>query len=103
MFQAKLGPVLRIRDVYPGSRIRIFPSQIPDPNFSIPDPGSASKNLRILIKKIVSNLSEIYQIVHTGSGSRSSGTQFEMLPTPPELPVNSLSRYRYRRKLPLAA
>ncbi len=32
-------PVLRIRDVYPGSRIRLF---------SIPDPGSASKNLSIL-------------------------------------------------------
>jgi hypothetical protein len=30
--------VLCIRDVYRGSRIRIF--SIPDPNFSIPDPGS---------------------------------------------------------------
>ncbi len=41
-------PVLRIRDVYPGSecfstRIRIF---------SILDPGSASKNLSILTQKI---------------------------------------------------
>jgi hypothetical protein len=49
--------VLRIRYVYPGSeffhpgsRIRIF---------SIPNPGSASKNLRILTQKIVSKLSEI--------------------------------------------
>jgi hypothetical protein len=36
--------VLRIRDVYPGSRIRIF--SIPDPGSrvkKIPDPGSASK------------------------------------------------------------
>ncbi len=35
--------VLRIRDVYPGSRIRMF---------SIPDPGSASKNLSILNQKL---------------------------------------------------
>ena len=41
--------VLRIRDVHPGSDF--FPSQIPDPNFSIPDPGSASKNLSILPQK----------------------------------------------------
>jgi hypothetical protein len=27
-----LGPVLRIRDVYTGSRIRIFPLRIPDPD-----------------------------------------------------------------------
>jgi len=34
-------PVLRIRDVYPGSRIRIFPhpgSRIPDLGSRIPDP-----------------------------------------------------------------
>jgi hypothetical protein len=36
--------VLRIRDVYPGSKV--FPSRIPDPNFF--HPGSASKNLSIL-------------------------------------------------------
>ncbi len=34
-------------------------SRIPDPNFSIPDPGSTSKNLSILTQKIVSQLSEI--------------------------------------------
>jgi hypothetical protein len=34
--------VLRIRDVYPGSRIRTV---------SIPDPGSSSKNLSILTPK----------------------------------------------------
>jgi hypothetical protein len=46
-------PILRIRDVYPGSWIRLF--SIPDPGsrtririFSIPDPGSTSKNLIIL-------------------------------------------------------
>jgi hypothetical protein len=40
--------VLRIRDVYP--RSEIFSPRIPDPYFSIPDPGTA---------KIVSKLSEI--------------------------------------------
>jgi hypothetical protein len=44
-------PVWWIRDVYPGSRIRLF---------SIPDPGSSSKNLSILTpkkaKKMVSKL-----------------------------------------------
>ncbi len=44
-------PVLRIRDAYPGRRIRIF---------SIPDSGSASKNWGILTQKIVSKLSEIW-------------------------------------------
>ncbi len=54
-------PVLRIRDVYPGSRIRLFSipdpgSWIPDPwsqirTASIPDPGSSSKNLSILTPK----------------------------------------------------
>ena len=39
--------VLRIRYVFPGSRIRIF--SIPDPNLF--HPGSASKNLRILTQK----------------------------------------------------
>jgi hypothetical protein len=39
-----LETVLRIRDVYPGSRIRFFPSRIPDPNCL--HPGS-----RILIKE----------------------------------------------------
>jgi hypothetical protein len=48
------GPVLRIRDVYPGSRIRLF--SIPDPESElspsrIPDPGSSSKNLSILTPK----------------------------------------------------
>ncbi len=55
--------VLRIRDVYPGSpQIRIF---------SIPDPGSASKEFKYINpQKIVSKLSEIWSgIVHPGSGS----------------------------------
>jgi len=49
-----LYAVLRIRDVYPGSRIRLF--SIPDPGSElspsrIPDPGSSSKNLSILTPK----------------------------------------------------
>ncbi len=44
-----LHPVLRIREVYPGSDF--FPSRIPDPNFPIPDSGSASKNLSFLTPK----------------------------------------------------
>jgi hypothetical protein len=49
-----LNAVLRIRDVYPGSRIRLF--SIPDPGSElspsrIPDPRSASKNLSILTQK----------------------------------------------------
>jgi hypothetical protein len=58
-----LKSVWRIRDVYPGSQIRLF--SIPDPGselspFQIPDPGSSSKNLSILTpkkaKKMVSKL-----------------------------------------------
>ncbi len=48
--------VLRIRDVYPGSRIRLF--TIPDPNFFHTDPCSTSKILNILTQKIVYKLSE---------------------------------------------
>ncbi len=56
--------------VYPGSRIRFFPSRIPDPNFShprsririfpIPDSGSASKNLTILTQKFVAKAPRKY-------------------------------------------
>jgi hypothetical protein len=51
-----LEPVLRIRDVYPGSEI--FPSRIPDEK--IPDPGSVSsyKIISIFSTKTVSKLSE---------------------------------------------
>ncbi len=51
--------MLRIRDVYPGSRIRIF--SIPDSGskFFHPGPGSARKNISNLTQKIVSKLSEI--------------------------------------------
>jgi hypothetical protein len=44
-----IGTVLRIRDVYPGSEF--FPSRVRI--FSIPDPGSASKNLSILPKNVL--------------------------------------------------
>ncbi len=30
-YRSTLSPMLRIRDKHPGSRIRIFPSQVPDP------------------------------------------------------------------------
>jgi hypothetical protein len=64
--RAALQKVLRIRDVYPGYRIRaVYPgSEFFYPGSrvkKIPDPGSgsASKNLSILSLKIVSKLSEI--------------------------------------------
>jgi hypothetical protein len=41
-----LKSVLRIRDVYPGSRIPdpdFYPSRIPDPGSRIPDPKTATK------------------------------------------------------------
>ncbi len=50
--------VLRIRGVYPESRIRCF--SIPDPFFFHRDPGSASKNWSILTQKMVSKFSEIW-------------------------------------------
>jgi hypothetical protein len=50
VFSFFLLSVLRIRDVYPGSRIY---------GQKIPDPGSASKNLCILTQKIVFKLSEM--------------------------------------------
>ena len=50
--------VSRIRDVYPGSMIRLFSSLILDPNFF--HPGSASTNLSILTQKMVSKIQEIW-------------------------------------------
>ncbi len=44
--RAQKEAVLRIRDVYPGSRILIFThpgSRIPDPGTRIPDPKTATK------------------------------------------------------------
>jgi hypothetical protein len=49
-----LKAVLRIRDVYPGTRIRNFFH----PGSEFFHPGSKSKNLSILSQKIVSKLSE---------------------------------------------
>jgi hypothetical protein len=45
--QKRIQQMFRIRDVYPGSRIRLF--SIPDPNFFYP--GSQSKKLNILTPK----------------------------------------------------
>ncbi len=59
-----------ITQPHPGYWIRIFPTQILDPNFSIPDPGSASNNLSILTNKIVFwTLGNMIRVVHPGSGS----------------------------------
>jgi hypothetical protein len=55
-----LEAALQIRDV-PLSRIRLF---------SIPDPGSTSKNLSILTQKIVFEApGNMIRVVHPGSGS----------------------------------
>ncbi len=43
--------VLRIWDFYPGSRIRLF--SIPDPYFSIPDPGSNTPLWKVHPKKVL--------------------------------------------------
>jgi hypothetical protein len=48
-YRTYLRSVLRIRDVYPGSRIPdpdFYPSRIPDPGSRISDPGSKNSNKR---------------------------------------------------------
>jgi hypothetical protein len=65
-------PVMRIRDVYPGSEFFHPGSRVK----KFPDPGSASKNLSIFNQKIVSKLSEassgmfIRILIFTHPGSR---------------------------------
>jgi hypothetical protein len=62
--------VLRIRDIYPGSRILIF---------SIRDPGPRVKRFRIRIKKLnffnpkkwFLSLGNMFRVVQPGSGSRT--------------------------------
>ncbi len=56
--------VLRIREVYSRSRIRIF--SIPDPIFSIPDPHQKCFNLKNCFRA----LGSMIRVVHPGSGSR---------------------------------
>jgi hypothetical protein len=90
-FSLSFLQVLRIRDVYSESRIRI--SSIPDPGsklFSIPDPGfkfysitdpgSASKNLSFLTKKIPDpDFSPIPDPgIEKGTGSRIRNTDVFM-------------------------
>jgi hypothetical protein len=68
-----LHAVLRIRDVYPGSRILIFThpgSRISDPGFRIPEPKTATKERGE--KKLV--VIPFYQC--SGSGSESGSTCF---------------------------
>ncbi len=72
--------MLRLRNVYPGSRIQIF---------SIQDPGSASMNLIILNQK--SNFSRKYDprcssririLIFTHPGSRIQGSTKHRIPDP---------------------
>ncbi len=73
--------VLRIRDVYPGSRIRLFPSRIR--TVSIPDPGSASKNLSILTpKKWFPSSRKSGCWLSTIPGSRIQGSKRHRIPDP---------------------
>ena len=79
--------VLRIRDVYLGSRIRLFyipdPNfSITDPNFSIPDPGSASKKLSVVTKKVISKLYLGIIILFTHPGSQIQGSKRHRIPDP---------------------
>jgi hypothetical protein len=94
-------PVLRIRDVYPGSRIQLF--SIPDPKclhpgsqIPVSDPGSSSKNLSILTpkkpKKLFLSSKKYDRVVHPGSrirmltfyhpGSRIPGSNRHPIPDP---------------------
>ncbi len=52
--------MLRIRDVYLGSRIRISLTRIQGQKIPNPGSGSASKNLSVLTQKIVFKLSKIW-------------------------------------------
>jgi hypothetical protein len=74
--------VLWIRDVYPGSEF--FPFRNPDPNFSIPAWGSASKNLGILAQKNdFQALGNMILVVHPGSRSATlTSVLKKMLPHP---------------------
>ncbi len=67
-------PVLRIRDVYPGSELFLLGSRIQGEK----DSGSASKNLIIFDPKIVSKLSEIW----FGMLIPDPGSGFWFLPVP---------------------
>ncbi len=81
---------------FPDSGSEFFPSQIwifsiPDPIFSVPDPGSASENLSIWSQKIVYKLSEISSGLFipnpdtdffTLPGSRIQGSKRHRIPDP---------------------
>jgi hypothetical protein len=74
-----LEAVLRIRDVYPGSRILIFThpgSRIPDPGSRIPDPGSKNSNKK--------NCQKALKNMVLGSGIRDpeSGIRKKPIPDP---------------------
>jgi hypothetical protein len=85
IFLPCFASVLRIRDVYPGSRIRIF--SIPDSGsrirtVSIPDPGSASKNLSILTPKKPKKWFLSSRKYDPGCSSRIPDPDADFLPIP---------------------
>ena len=62
-------PVLRIRDVYPGSDF--FPSRIPEPNFLHPGSRIRNKELKYFTPKYCFKaFRNMIRVVHPGSGSR---------------------------------
>jgi hypothetical protein len=62
--------MLRIRDVFPGSRIRIFTSRSRTRIQKEPDPGSATKNLSIFKSKI-----DLGDLFRGSRGQKSNGSQ----------------------------
>jgi hypothetical protein len=67
------------RDVYSGSRIRIFPARIPGQK----DPGSASKNLNIFNpKNCFYALEKMIWVVNPGSGFFSHSRSRIRIPDP---------------------
>ena len=68
----------RIRDVYPGSRIRLF--SIPDPNCL--HPGSSSKNLSILTHKKAKKWFLSSKKYDPGCSSRIPDPDYDCLPIP---------------------
>jgi hypothetical protein len=74
----KFQTVLRIRDVYPGSRIRLF--SIPDPNCL--HPGSSSRNLSILTPKKPKKWFLISKKYDPGCSSRITDPDADFLSIP---------------------
>ncbi len=84
--------MLRIRDVYTGFQIQIFPSRIQGQK----DPGSGS-SWKILTQKIVSKLSEIWS---RGSGFFMPDPGVKKAPDPGSKSATLLIAYRKTRFYP---